>query len=102
MLMSDAPDFDLPISDGPASVPVFDCHVILTPPGQSGEVFRARVANLSQISAAAATERDCLRQIVEQFKSFLKAALQSSDEIEWEPAQTPATGETERWIPVHL
>lgn len=100
--MSETPDFNLPINDGAASVPVFDCHVILTPPEQPGEDFRARVANLSRISASAGTERDCLRKIVEQFKSFLKATLESSGRIEWDPSQTPAAGEIERWIPVHL
>lgn len=90
----------LPVTGQP--VPVFDCHVIVTPDNGTGEV-KLRCASLPQVTAAGPTERDALMQIVKRFKEFVRPYSEKSQPIPFsETPETPKPGESERWIPVHL
>ena len=90
----------LPITH--SNVPVFDCHVILSPADENG-VISARVSSLDGIVAEGNVERDVLRRIVDQFKMRLQQFQQQGQPIPWrEPPAVAGEGESERWIPVHL
>lgn len=90
------------IIDNEGSVPVYDCHVILTPP-KDGAGYIARAVTLPGVTAEAGTERDVLRRIVDLFKQRLIAHRDAGEPIPWsETPETPQPGEVERWIPVHL
>lgn len=100
--MSDDSSLPLISTDDAASVPVFSCHVILTPPGDDGKIV-GRTANLSEISASGATERDVLKSLMQQFKTRVKQSLDAGQPVPFlDPPQTPGQGEVERFIPVHL
>jgi predicted RNase H-like HicB family nuclease len=91
----------LPITDD-GSVPVYDCHVILSPPNEQGQIV-ARAASLPGVTAQGSTERETLRNIVTVFKAKLIEYRDAEMEIPWaEQAESPGPGESERWIPVHL
>ena len=94
---------DLPIAgDGGMPVPVYDCRVILSPPDDSGTIT-ARVASLPEITATGKVERDLLQRIVKDFKAALIRYRESGEAIPWQdPPESPAQGEQQRWIPVHL
>lgn len=82
-------------------VPVYDCHVILSVPGADG-VIHARVSTLPEITASGKSERDILKNIVNQFKAALVQYRESGTEIPWQSSAKPQPGETQRWVPVHL
>lgn len=93
---------DLPIADdGTMPVPVYDCHVILSPP-DADRVIHARVSTLPEITASGKSERDVLRNLVNQFKAAIVHYRESGGDIPWQPPAKPQAGETQRWIPVHL
>lgn len=87
---------------GPGSVPVFNCVVILTPI-TGGTKLRGRVANLADISAEGNTERDVLIQLTRRFKSVVQDCVRNSEAIPWaDPPESPTPNEQQRFIPVHL
>lgn len=95
-------NFSLPITDD-NSVPVYDCHVILSLPDQEENSYRAVVSNLPEVTAQGPTERDCLHQIVSRFKAAIRAYQEEQRTIPWkEPKLEPQPRQQERWIPVHL
>ena len=83
-------------------VPVYDCHVILSPPDEQG-VMHARVTTLPGITASGRTERD-----IGAARAHLtgKAALigyrDRGEAVPWREAEKPGDGEVQRWVPVHL
>lgn len=98
------PNHQLPLSggDGSPSVPVFDCHVIVSPPDDSGNVH-ARAVRLPGVTGVGSNEREALRSIVEAFKSEVKNYVEQGKSIPWsDTPDQPGDGEAERWIPVHL
>ena len=87
---------------GGASVPVFNCIVIMTRDATTGRIS-ARVANLAGITAEGNAERELLMLLTKRFKAFLQDCLQNNREIPWiDPAEAPLPGEQQRFIPVHL
>ena len=87
---------------GGASVPVFNCIVILTRDATTGRIS-ARIANLAGITAEGNAERELLLLLTKRFKAFLQDCLQNNREIPWiDPAEAPLPGEQQRFIPVHL
>ena len=83
-------------------VPVYDCHVILSPPDSAG-MIHARVSSLPEITATGTTEREVLRRIVTAFKAAILRYRASGQAIPWSPSpDTPGPGESQRWVPVHL
>ena len=83
-------------------VPVFNCIVIVSPKNSAGRV-QACVANLPEISAEAASERDALQQIVADFKRIVGQRHAAGQPIAWqEPPLQPGPGEQQRLIAVHL
>jgi hypothetical protein len=93
---------DSSCSTGPGSVPVFNCIVILTPV-DDGKRLRGRVANLSGISAEGNSERELLMLLTKRFKAAMQQFVSQNAPIPWlDPPETPAAGEQQRFIPVHL
>ena len=87
---------------GGASVPVFNCIVILTRDAKTGRMS-ARIANLTGFTAEGNAERELLMLLTKRFKAFLQDCLQHNREIPWiDPAEAPLAGEQQRFIPVHL
>lgn len=87
---------------GGASVPVFNCIVILTRDATTGRIS-ARIANLAGITAEGNAERELLMLLTKRFKAFLQDCLQNNRDIPWiDPAEAPLPGEQQRFIPVHL
>lgn len=87
---------------GGASVPVFNCIVILTRDTATGKMS-ARVANMAGITAEGNAERELLMLLTKRFKTLLQDCLQNNREIPWiDPAEAPLPGEQQRFIPVHL
>lgn len=87
---------------GGASVPVFNCSVILTRDATTGRLS-ARVANLAGIVAEGNSEREMLMLLTKRFKAFLLDSLGNNREIPWiDPPEAPLPGEQQRFIPVHL
>ena len=83
-------------------VPVFNCHIILTKPDDSGRIH-GRTANLGEITASGFSERDVLTSLMKQFKTIVQQHTQANTAIPWiQPAETPQENEVERFIPVHL
>lgn len=84
-------------------VPVFNCIVILSKPESDGS-RTGRVANLQgQISVSGNGEREILTAIVKKFKAIAVECTQQNKEIPWlDPPETPAKGESQRFVPVHL
>jgi predicted RNase H-like HicB family nuclease len=92
---------DLPVPQQP-SVPVFDCHVLLSGPDETGR-YTARAANLDGVTGAGGSQRQALLSVVTAFKAVVGDLYRNGEPIPWkEPPDTPAAGEVERWIPVHL
>lgn len=92
---------DLPLAgDGGMPVPVYDCHVILTPAGDG--TISARVSTLPEITARGRSERHVLQEIVKSFKAALTHYRHRGEPIPWQPVPPLQPGETQRWIPVHL
>jgi len=86
----------------PDSVPVFNCIVILQRDELSGRVS-GRVANLDGIAGDASGERELLFLLTRRFRDIIRQYSQNSQPIPWKiPADTPATGEQQRFIPIHL
>src|SRR5688500_19026143 len=86
----------------PESVPVFNCLVLVAPRNSAGVVV-VRAANLAGLCAEAPSEREALQKLVPAFKATLAEYHASGEPIPWlDPPQTPATGEQQRWIAVHL
>jgi hypothetical protein len=83
-------------------VPVFNCHVYVSPPDADGRVT-ARLANLPEIVGSGPRERDALRTLVQNFKLAATGYLARGEQIPWlaEPLP-PSPGEQQRWVPVHL
>jgi hypothetical protein len=83
-------------------VPVYDCHVLLSPPDRAG-MIHARVSTLPEITASGRVEREVLQQIVRDFKAALVRYRSSGQPVPWAiQPDTPRPGESQRWIPVHL
>jgi len=90
----------LPVTGTP--VPVFDCHVIVTPDDGSG-VVKVRSTTLPDVTASGPTERDALLAIVKTFKEFVRPFSERGEPIPFaEQPEVSGPGESERWIPVHL
>lgn len=93
---------ELPIAgDGNMPVPIYDCHVLLSPPDADGTLF-ARVSTLPEITASGKSERHILQAIVKDFKAAIIRYRESGEDIPWQDAAKPQAGETQRWVPVHL
>lgn len=87
---------------GGASVPVFNCIVILNR-DTTTDRLTARVANLTGITAEGNAERELLMLLTKRFKSYVQECLQSNRAIPWiDPPESPEPGEQQRFIPVHL
>jgi len=83
-------------------VPVFNCRIILRK-DPTTTAISGRVANLSGITAAGATERDVLLQLAKKFKETVKTLTEKQTDIPWiDPPEEPGDGEVERFVPVHL
>ncbi len=101
-MTSERPLTDLPIAgDGAMPVPVYDCHVILSLPDENG-VVHARVSILPEVTAIGKSERHILQTIVKDFKAAIIRYREAGKEIPWHKAEKPHSGETQRWVPVHL
>lgn len=84
------------------SVPVFNCIVILRKDPETGRVS-GRVANLHGLEAEASGERELLFLLTRRFRESVQAAVREGHAISWKtPADQPASGELQRFIPVHL
>lgn len=85
-----------------ADVPVYNCHVYLSPPDEQGTIA-VRAASLAEVSAQGRSEREALRNIVASFKAAVGGYMARGEPIPWlaEPQQ-PAPGETQRFVPVHF
>lgn len=84
-------------------VPVFNCIVILGKEAPDGR-RTGRVANLAdEIQFSGFGEREILTAIVKKFKAAVQDYMAKNQPIPWiEPAPTPAAGESQRFVPVHL
>ena len=81
---------------------MFDCHVIVSPADERG-VVRARCANLAGIAAEGGSERDALAAVAKSFKATVARHRADGTAVPFlDPAESPAEGESERWLPVHL
>lgn len=99
----DRPDSaGLPVVGESGGVPVFDCHVIVSPSDERG-VVTVRMTRLPDITASGPTEREALQRVVAAFKVLAQEHVTRGEQIPWasEPLK-PQDGESERWIPVHL
>lgn len=92
---------DLPIHIDQQSVPVYDCHVLISRSDDEKSLVGI-VSNLPEVTATAATERDLLRTISAQFKKKIIEYNESSQEIPWQETKKPGPGQQQRWLPVHL
>jgi hypothetical protein len=85
-----------------ADVPVFNCHVYLSPPDERGTIH-ARAASLADLQAEGRNEREALRNIVARFKETLAGYLARQEPIPWLAAPHQlAPGEMQRFVPVHF
>ncbi len=89
------------VDDGHPSVPVFDCHVILSPADADG-VIRGRVSTLPEIATSGRNEREILRKLVADFKTAVGGYVNRGEAIPWTASEALQPGESQRWIPVHL
>ena len=90
----------LPTSD---AVPVFNCHVLLQRPKESGGDYRARCATAVDVVSAGSTEREALQSLVIRFKYFVQEHRSRGQAIPWtDPPLQPADDEVERWVSIHL
>lgn len=93
---------ELPVVGERASVPVFDCHVIVSLADERG-VVTARMTRLPTVTGCGPTEREALQKLVAAFKAAAQSYLSRGEEIPWaDEALVSGEGESERWIPVHL
>jgi len=93
---------ELPVVGESASVPVFDCHVIVSPADERG-VVTARMTRLPGITGSGPTEREALQKLVAAFKAEAQNYLSRGENIPWtDETLVPGESESERWIPVHL
>lgn len=100
--MTDSNDLPVLTPQDLNPVPVFSCHVILGAPDQRGTIA-GRTANLPDISAHGATERDVLTSLMKQFKDTVGGLHERGESIPFlDPPESPGEGEVERFIPVHL
>lgn len=87
---------------GGASVPVFNCVVILNRDAVTSRLS-ARVANLAGFNAEGNAERELLMLLTKRFKTFAQDCVQNNRPIPWiDPPESPQSGELQRFIPVHL
>ncbi len=104
-LLSNPMDFhhpQLPITNDPEPVPVYECHVIIRR-GESDGRLHGRVTNLPGITASALNERDLLRQLTDEFKKQIIAYRDRGESVPWSDQDVqPGAGEVQRWIPIHL
>jgi hypothetical protein len=85
-----------------ADVPVYDCHVYLSPPDERGAIA-ARAALLAEVTAQGRNEREALRNIVARFKEVVGGYVSRGAAIPWRAEPYPlAPGETRRFVPVHF
>ena len=83
-------------------VPVFDCHVALSPPGDDG-VIQGVCLSLPEITASGRSEREVLQKIAADFKAAVVRYRAAGGEIPWSKASAElASGWRQRWLPVHL
>lgn len=83
-------------------IPVFNCHVLLSGPDEGGR-YTARTANLQGVVGGGRSEREALLSVTTAFKAILVDHRRNGEPIPWQdPPESPAPGERERWIPVHL
>lgn len=83
-------------------VPVYDCHVYLSPPDEQGLVH-VRAATLIEVVATGKNERDALRNIVARFKEVVGGHVSRGEPIPWlVPPNAIKPGEIQRFIPVHF
>jgi predicted RNase H-like HicB family nuclease len=86
----------------PESVPVYNCHVLVSPRDEQGIVV-ARVATLANVTGQGKTEREALQNLVGAFKSAMARHHQSGAPIPWlDPPVEPQPDQQQRWIAVHL
>lgn len=85
----------------PQEVPVFNCVVYVSPRDETGKVT-ARCANLPEVTAAGATEREALQGIVTAFKRAASAYISRGETIPFVAPPPKSTGDSERLIAVHL
>lgn len=83
-------------------VPVFDCHVVLSPRDAQG-IIHARCLSLPEVTATGGSEREALLKIAALFKEAVVRYRAGGQEIPWSTA-TPELepGAQQRWLPVHL
>ena len=100
--MNDSNPLPLISENDCSPVPVFNCLVILSSPDKHGH-RRGRVANFPGITAEGTSERDILAALMKSFKAAIQQHSKSGQQIPWiDPPESPAPGEVERFIPVHL
>lgn len=91
---------DLPIHTDNSTVPVFDCHILLSK-NDDGSLTGV-VSNLPEVHGTAQNERDLLRKLMNEFKASVSRYTADGKTIPWQETRKPAPGEQQRWIPVHL
>lgn len=90
----------LPIGGGDAPVPAFGCTVFVS--RREGQ-FEGRVANLAEITASAASQRELLAAIVKQFKAVVAKHVAEGEEPKWtDPPLEKRDDEQKLFLPVHL
>lgn len=91
----------LPLGDSQVNVPTFGCVVYVSKLA-NGQTL-ARVANLSGLTATAASEREAFAKLVPSFKQFVRDKLEAGESIPWiDPLPELAVAEQRRFLPVHL
>ena len=86
----------------PVEVPVYNCHVYLSPRGGDGKVA-ARCATLPEVQVRGDNERDALQKIVAAFKETVAGYREQNQAIPWsDPPQAAEPDEQQRLIAVHL
>jgi hypothetical protein len=83
-------------------VPVYDCHVYLSPLDEQGLVH-VRAAALTEVVTTGKNERDALRNVVAKFKEVVGRHVSRGEPIPWlVPPNAIKLGEIQRFIPVHF
>ncbi len=83
-------------------VPVFNCIININPRGADGLV-QARVANLPELTAEGASEREVLQRLVADFKRIVSERHAAGQPIDWQdPPLPPEPGEQQRLVAIHL
>lgn len=81
------------------SVPVYNCILYVR---RNGKKTEARIANLSDSSFTAESEREVLQQAVKEFKRVLTEHSEKNEPVPLVDPPPPATDETVRYVAVHL